>query len=110
MIQKFDLDDTENCVDYMGFTHNVISGKALKTLNQIVDIINGMDKYPENHKIRSTNEKLREELDYTEKLLDKAIWWLNEIVENHRYTPIMTAEKALDEIRQIQKRKKNDKN
>lgn len=36
----------------------------------------------------------------TRKALDKAIWWLNEIVENHRFTPISTAEKALAEINQ----------
>lgn len=30
--------------------------------------------------------------------LDKAKWWLNEIVENHRCTPISTAEMALKEI------------
>lgn len=33
--------------------------------------------------------------------LDKAIWWLNEIVKNHRFTPISTAEKALAEINEI---------
>ena len=37
----------------------------------------------------------------TRKALDKAIWWLNEIVENHRFTPISTAEKALAEINEI---------
>lgn len=31
---------------------------------------------------------------------DRAIWWLNEIVENHRFTPISTAEKALKELNQ----------
>lgn len=28
----------------------------------------------------------------------RAIWWLKEIVENHRYTPITTAEMALKEL------------
>ena len=46
------------------------------------------------------DSKLFEELDRTRKALDKAIWWLNEIVENHRFTPISTAEKALAEINQ----------
>lgn len=36
----------------------------------------------------------------TRKALDKAIWWLNEIVENHRFTPISTAEKALKELKE----------
>lgn len=43
----------------------------------------------------------QKELDRTRKALDKAIWWLNEIVENHRFTPISTAEKALAEINEI---------
>ena len=38
----------------------------------------------------------------TKKKLDKAIWWLNEIVENHRFTPISTAEKALEELKEQQ--------
>lgn len=42
---------------------------------------------------------LETELERTRKALDKAKWWLKEIVENHRYTPISTAEKALAEIK-----------
>lgn len=34
------------------------------------------------------------------KQLEKAKWWLNEIVENHRFTPISTAEKALKELKE----------
>ena len=45
------------------------------------------------------NKKLWQELITTRKALDKAMWWLNEIVENHRFTPISTAEKALAEIK-----------
>lgn len=32
------------------------------------------------------------------KQFDRAIWWLKEIVKNHRYTPITTAEMALKEL------------
>lgn len=46
-------------------------------------------------------KRLQDELEHTRKALDKAIWWLNEIVENHRCTPISTAEMALTEIKQI---------
>ena len=46
---------------------------------------------------------LHEELIRTRKALDKAKWWLNEIVENHRCTPISTAEMALKEITAEQK-------
>lgn len=48
-------------------------------------------------------EVLEEELERTKKQLDRAIWWLNEIVTNHRFTPISTAEKALKEIKEISK-------
>lgn len=40
----------------------------------------------------------------TRKALDKAKWWLNEIVENHRYTPISTAEMALKEITALEQK------
>ena len=46
------------------------------------------------------NKELWQELIRTRKALDRAKWWLNEIVENHRYTPISTAEIALKEITQ----------
>ena len=39
-----------------------------------------------------------QELIRTRKALDKAKWWLHEIVESHRFTPISTAEMALKEI------------
>ena len=35
---------------------------------------------------------------------ERAIWWLKEIVENHRYTPITTAEMALKELDGANKR------
>lgn len=44
------------------------------------------------------NTKLWQELIRTRKALDKAKWWLHEIVESHRCTPISTAEMALKEI------------
>lgn len=52
-------------------------------------------------------EAFWQELIRTCKALDKAIWWLNEIVENHRCTPISTAEMALAEIKRITKTKDN---
>lgn len=50
--------------------------------------------------IQEFYERALSELAHTKKKLDRAIWWLNEIVENHRFTPITTAEKALAEINQ----------
>ena len=49
------------------------------------------------------NKTLWQELIRTRKVLDKAKWWLNEIVENYRYTPISTAEMALKEITALTK-------
>lgn len=53
---------------------------------------------------RMDKEFAEEELDRTRKALDKAIWWLKEIVENHRYTPISTAEMALKEITALEQK------
>ena len=47
-----------------------------------------------------------QELIRTRKALDKAKWWLKEIVENHRYTPISTAEMALKEITALEQKDK----
>lgn len=58
----------------------------------------GMMKWCDVDDIVNDYERLQNELDRTRKALDKAKWWLNEIVENHRYTPISTAEMALKEI------------
>jgi hypothetical protein len=52
------------------------------------------------------SEELWQELIRTRKALDKAKWWLNEIVENHRYTPISTAEMALKEITALEQKDK----
>lgn len=47
-----------------------------------------------------------QELIRTRKALDRAKWWLKEIVENHRYTPISTAEMALKEITALEQKDK----
>ena len=75
--------------------------------------IDGHDFYwCENYDCDSSSEMVGTEEMWatvidTKKKLDRAIWWLNEIVENHRFTPISTAEKALAEINEITK--DNDK-
>ena len=48
--------------------------------------------------------KLETELERTRKALDGAKWWLHEIVESHRYTPISTAEMALKEITALEQK------
>ena len=52
------------------------------------------------------SEELWQELIRTRKALDKAKWWLKEIVESHRYTPISTAEIALKEITALEQKEK----
>lgn len=44
-----------------------------------------------------------EKIERLEKQYDRAKWWLNEIVKNHRYTPISTAEKALKDLEELEK-------
>ena len=56
----------------------------------------------ENKDLSDKIGKLEIELDHSCKAFDRAIWWLNEIVENHRFTPISTAEKALKELKEQQ--------
>lgn len=47
---------------------------------------------------------LKQEIDGTRKALDRAKWWLHEIVESHRCTPISTAEMALKEITALEQK------
>lgn len=47
---------------------------------------------------------LEQELIRTRKALGKAKWWLHEIVESHRCTPISTAEMALKEITALEQK------
>ena len=61
--------------------------------------------YDHKHPINMQGTKeLWQELIRTRKALNKAKWWLNEIVENHRYTPISTAEIALKEITALEQK------
>lgn len=43
------------------------------------------------------------DIDKLKELLKRAKWWLNEIVKNHRFTPISTAEKALKDLEELEK-------
>ena len=55
----------------------------------------------ENKHLSDKIGQLETDLERTRKALDKAKWWLKEIVESHRCTPISTAEMALAEIKNI---------
>ena len=52
--------------------------------------------------------KTTEKLERTREVLDRAKWWLHEIVESHRCTPISTAEMALKEITALDEGGDND--
>ena len=54
--------------------------------------------------VMTATKDMWQELIRTRKALDRAKWWLNEIVENHRYTPISTAEMALKEITALEQK------
>ena len=55
---------------------------------------------------RSIPQEIYDLLERTRKALDKAKWWLHEIVESHRCTPISTAEMALKEIAALEQKDK----
>ena len=74
-------------------------GKEIIKLNEVMYgcvCDDTLDKYG--------TKELWQELITTRKAPDKAIWWLNEIVENHRFTPISTAEMALKEITALEQK------
>lgn len=91
--------------------------KINEKLNEVIDWINDVSALRVTDKqvtanlpnidagelafLSKENSDLKDEVERTRKALDKAKWWLHEIVENHRYTPISTAEMALKEITAI---------
>lgn len=57
---------------------------------------------PETHStevLLSTIEKLEKMTE----LYARAKWWLNEIVSNHRFTPVSTAEMAIKDLKELEK-------
>ncbi len=75
---------------------------------------NKKDKYveevlapvPSYEELQNMNEAVNQAMATNIKLLEKfnrAKWWLNEIVNNHRFTPISTAEKALKDLEELGK-------
>lgn len=51
-----------------------------------------------NMELRDQLEAKEQMIKNLQKKLNRAEWWLHEIVENHRFTPISTAEMALKEL------------
>lgn len=65
-----------------------------------------IEPYNYNDEPSGRSETLVQALDRCERLekqYARAKWWLNEIVKNHRYTPISTAEKALKDLEEFEK-------
>lgn len=60
----------------------------------------------DNSEKANCQENVQDELERTRKALDRAKWWLHEIVESHRCTPISTAEMALEEITALEQKDK----
>lgn len=65
-----------------------------------------IEPYNYNDEPSGRSETLMQALDrceHLEKRYSRAKWWLNEIVKNHRFTPISTAEKALKDLEESEK-------
>ena len=68
-----------------------------------------IEPYNYNDEPSGRSETLAQALDKCERLekqYDRAKWWLNEIVKNHRFTPISTAEKALKDLKELERNEK----
>ena len=48
-------------------------------------------------------ETTTKELEKAERLYARAKWWLNEIVSNHRFTPVSTAEMAIKDLEELER-------
>ena len=48
-------------------------------------------------------ETTTKELERVKKLYERAKYWLNEIVNSHRCTPISTAEMAIKDLKELDK-------
>jgi hypothetical protein len=65
-----------------------------------------IEPYNYNDEPSGRSETLVQALERCERLekqYNRAKWWLNEIVKNHRFTPISTAEKALKDLEELEK-------
>ena len=128
MIKDIDLKRQHSYghVDWFGNGREQSGVELLETkINEIIQVLNALTYHqdrmigcetldiPESY-IKSCRmdkefaeeeyKRLQDELDRTRKALDKAKWWLNEIVESHRFTPISTAEIALKEITALEQK------
>lgn len=103
--EYFDEHDFPNGYEYEQVN---IPHKRCKKCGREYELFDGYGEYAKRwRKVEYWSpeiHKLEQELMRTRKALDKAKWWLNEIVKNHRFTPISTAEMALKEITALEQR------
>lgn len=76
----------------------------LKSIDAKLDSIATIMAKNANVAENGKSSEMEQELIRTRKALDRAKWWLHEIVENHRFTPISTAEMALKEIAALEQK------
>lgn len=65
--------------------------------------IKSQDELPQSGRDNSTLLATIDELERVKKLYERAKYWLNEIVNSHRCTPISTAEKAIKDLEELEK-------
>lgn len=71
MINKLNIiKDSDNCIDYQGFTHNVAGNKALIKINEIIDVIDALVRENNIHEkqideLQMKDEDLAERINYT---------------------------------------------
>ena len=77
--------------------------EQIKIMNHNYQVIREMHERGYQYSVGEI-KRLQDELERTRKALDKAKWWLHEIVESRRCTPISTAEMALKEITALEQK------
>lgn len=88
---------------YPEIIQNYVDGFYDLEDDEIEQILDKVPSYKEWQAKLKENAQLKEKIERLEKQYDRAKWWLNEIVNNHRFTPISTAEKALKDLSELEK-------
>jgi hypothetical protein len=95
-VKYYDEPDDEIVIDYWE--------KKVGDWRNYLGIKEVLAPVPSYAELQSMNEAVNQDMAANIKLVEKfnrAKWWLCEIVKNHRYTPISTAEMALKEIEEL---------
>jgi len=96
-----EITDTDNNLIIKDFVNRTYEIGWFDDNDMIFRNFRNSDTYDEEGMMKWCDvDDLVDDYDRTKKQLDRALWWLHEIVENHRCTPISTAEMALQELEQ----------